>query len=406
MSENKLVDKLVAGFNRVYQEMETRISGLDSEIKKLESENDELVKKIKDWQESYDNYSRIRNGAAYGSLQYEMADIAMKKLSPEITNMENRHNTLLKEYANFGAERDSLSKKLGSLSSLSTEAKGETYYHWLVEDFDAAKSETEYTVLAKKFSDISEYKDCATLAEKCKERAKKVYYEWLIGRLNFAKSEKEYTELANKFSDISGYKDCAALAVKCKELAEEAKRTVQMQADIAKLNTEYNTKLKPLDDAIAALKKKLPNFKKTLTISSIVGAVIGCILFFAVTDYPDKGEFAGVLGFWLGSGVVALFCFGWKSGGCLAWLSAIVFVILTLVLVFGGEFNEFWLMTGIWLLYLLGGAIVSVLLCYLYKNNKKRIIQQEIANLENQKSALRSEYEKKKEEIRKNYQSL
>jgi hypothetical protein len=368
MPENKLMDKLVAGFNYMYQSMQSQINKLNFEIKRLESEDNEVVRQENVVTDAINNYPPFVPYPGDDDWQtkreYKRWSEGQSELLDKRKKLRDSHYDLVKEHDKLVAERDSLSKKLVSLSSLSAEAKGETYYRWLVKNYDAAKSE------------------------------------------DFAKSETEYTALAKKFSDISGYKDCAALAVKCKELAEEAKRTVQMQAAIAELNKEYSTKLKPLDNAIAAIKKKLPDFKKTLTVSSIVGAVIGCILFFAATDYPDKGEFAGSLGLWLGSGVVALFCFGWKPGGCLAWLSAIVFVILTLALVFGREANEFWLMTGIWLLYLLGGAIVSALLCYLYKNNKKRIIQQEIANLGNQKSALRSEYDRKKEEVRKNYQSL
>ncbi|GAB6012004.1 MORN repeat-containing protein [Viscerimonas tarda] len=166
MSDNKLMDKLVAGYNERCKEMES----LDSKIKESKSEIDDLAKKIKDWQNSYDNYLRILKGAPYGSLQYEMADIAIKKLLPEITNMQYRHDDLVKEHNNLVKEHDSLKDKFGNISSLSVEAKGDTYYRWLVEDFDAAKSEEEYTALAKKFSDISEYKDCAALADKCKQR--------------------------------------------------------------------------------------------------------------------------------------------------------------------------------------------------------------------------------------------
>ncbi|MDR0810731.1 MAG: hypothetical protein LBN23_00410 [Paludibacter sp.] len=47
---------------------------------------------------------------------------------------------------------------------LPIEQKAEVYYNWLVDEVQTAESVEEYTALAKKFSDISEYKNCAEIA--------------------------------------------------------------------------------------------------------------------------------------------------------------------------------------------------------------------------------------------------
>jgi hypothetical protein len=59
-----------------------------------------------------------------------------------------------------------------NLLSQSIDAKGESYYNWLVEKIQAAKSEEDYATLARKFNAIREYKDCAALADRCKQRIK------------------------------------------------------------------------------------------------------------------------------------------------------------------------------------------------------------------------------------------
>ncbi|GAB6123751.1 hypothetical protein [Dysgonomonas termitidis] len=337
MSENQLMDKLVAGYNDMCKELES----LDSEIKESESEIDDLVKKIKDWQESYDNYSRIRKGAAYGTLQYEMADMAMKKLLPEIHKMQHHRDDLVKEHDNLVKEHDSLKEKLGNTPSLSAEKKVEAYYNSLCKQMNwSAKSEEEYTALANKFSDISGYKDCAALAEKCKERAKEVHYNLLVKEMQSAKYSSTYFVLANKFSAISGYKDCATLAEKCKRRAEEVRI-------IDELDKELNTKLKSLDNDIAELKAEL---KKEEDDSSwrvlCAGGVLGIILALIV-----------------------------KGGVGYAILGGVVGLII--------------------------GFIIAVIICAILDSKNKPKLQE----FENKKSALRSEYEKKKEEIIKNYQS-
>jgi hypothetical protein len=209
--------------------------------------------------------------------------------------------------------------------------------------------------LAEKFSDISEYKDCATFAQKCKERVKEVCYNLLVKEMQSAKSEQEYAALANRFSYISGYKNCATLAEKCKgqvqKLQEEARkkrekeeRDRKIQVAIAELDNELNAKLKPLDDAIAELKEEKD-------------AVFGLVIIAS-----------GVLGI-----ILALIV---KGGVGYAILGGIVGLII-------------------------GFIIVGILSSNIEKKNKPKLQE-----LENQKSALRSEYEKKKEEVRKNYQSL
>lgn len=300
MSENKLVDKLVAGFNKVSQEMETRISGLDSEISKLNSEKQDakdglanIIPSIKKLEEM------INHAGNYTDNQYQNArmllDVAREgKCAAErkLVSVESSLSPLLKE-------RDSLKKELENILAYPTEKKAE------------------------------------------------VYYEWLIGRLNFAKSEKEYTELANKFSDISGYKDCAKFAEECKtrvqEMQKEAERDRKIQVAIAELDKELNAKLKPLDDAIAELKKEDDAFWWVFYAGGILGIILALIA-------------KGGVGYVILGGVV--------------------------------------------------GLIIGIIIYGILSENSKRKCEQKSKEFENQKSALRSEYEKKKEEIRKNYQSL
>ncbi|MDR0872109.1 MAG: hypothetical protein LBN27_01410 [Prevotellaceae bacterium] len=53
---------------------------------------------------------------------------------------------------------------------LPIEQKAEVYYNWLLEEVQTAKSVEEYSILANKFSDISEYKNCAEIVAFIREQ--------------------------------------------------------------------------------------------------------------------------------------------------------------------------------------------------------------------------------------------
>jgi hypothetical protein len=280
------MDKLVAGYNELSQEIKTRISELEPKISKLESEkkdteegladiirsSKELEEIKEDWQKKYDN-ARLRGTQTeedYAWSQWEQAKTLLDIASKGKPAAESKLFSIKSSLSSLIKERDSLSKKLGNLSSLSAEAKGETYYQWLLE----------------------------------KQRN--------------AEYENEYTALANKFSDISGYKDCAARAEECRNKIKELK-------EIEQLDRELNEELKQIDNDNSILLAKPPIFE------SVIGAIIiiGCI-----------------------------------------WFAKLI------------------------------GAIICAILTYFYIQRKKK------AEIDKQKSSLRFEYEKKKEEVRKKYQSL
>jgi hypothetical protein len=369
MSENQLMDKLVAGFDEMSREMQFRIGKLDSEISELNHKKKETEDRLanfiplikereqikEDWLKKYDN-ARIRGTQSdedYAYNQWEKAKNLLDIQRQVRNENQSKLDSIKRSLSSLTEERNLLQKKLSNLSFLSAEAKGETYYRWLVEGSQKANSEYGYAALAKKFSDISEYRDCATLAERCRTQIEK--------------------------------------------LKEEATKRREIQAGIEKLNAELNEKLKPLDDTLENARKKVSDFKlkKTLTISSIIGAAIGCIVFFLLSDIETVVIIIGIP-------VVTVLCRWWLKEtdhwvpGCLFLVCSIACIILLIGLLYMESGR---VALGVCLLCLLGGAGVSAIVSFLYKSSKKRISLQELAILEKTKADLRSEYDKKKEEI-------
>jgi hypothetical protein len=259
MFDNKLMDKFTLGFNEVTQEMQTRIHQLDSEISKLncdkrDAENElaiiissieELVQIKFYWMKKYSDALRSGGDTDYAFSNYQKADMLLlvtrgkpnsgipievkagkpllrirlediysnsnarrilqeaEKTFPKY-NKRGKHATQEKldniqsNLYSLTDECDLLKNKLDNLLTLPIEQKAEAYYDWLVEQMQAAKSEKEYTVLTKKFSNINEYKDCAELAEECKKLAE---IQAKIGQL-----DKELTEFKKSKPEKKIYK--------------------------------------------------------------------------------------------------------------------------------------------------------------------------------------------------------
>jgi tetratricopeptide (TPR) repeat protein len=202
--------------------------------------------------------------------------------------LESRKNELVKEHQKLTAEMNSLISNKGNISVYDFQSSAKKLCTL------SEQNTSRFDMLGKK---IELFKN--SLLQPIEKQAE-AYYNWLVEKLNAAKSTEEYTALANKFSDISEYKNCAALAETCTERA--------ITLAITKLDEEYKPRFDNID-------RKMQMPSKPFLYS----------LFTSLQKNYDK---------------------------------------------------------------------------------KVQLYEQELPELNKQKSALRSEYEKKKEEIIKNYQSL
>ncbi|GAB6123752.1 MORN repeat-containing protein [Dysgonomonas termitidis] len=172
--------QLFLGFIDMYKK---KISGLESQINELATKDQKLVAEfnsqssnvnhLQDVVTSYDN--EILN-AEDGSDEEDMASFYGNLSEQNLASSVEELNTLRSQHEQNVSRYNVLNGECDLLENLLTqpiEKKAEAYYEWLVERLNAAKSAEEYSALANKFSDISEHKDCATLADKCKQRVNK-----------------------------------------------------------------------------------------------------------------------------------------------------------------------------------------------------------------------------------------
>ena len=74
------------------------------------------------------------------------------------------------------------------------------------------------------FKSIIQYKDSASLIDKCVEKSNGTIYYQATRQMNSAKTESEFKEAATLFKSIINYKDSSVLATRCQENAENAKK--------------------------------------------------------------------------------------------------------------------------------------------------------------------------------------
>jgi hypothetical protein len=163
-------ESLISELNSVISELESEKANAVYDLAKISPSVKVLEQQIEYWQKEseeafYSGDEEWMELANHSDLDriYAKEKEKMDKAQEVLESIESNLSSCIKE-------RDSLlqSKVLDNLLTLPIEQKAEVYYDWLVEKLNAAQSESEYTALAKKFSDISEYKDCAKHAEKCK----------------------------------------------------------------------------------------------------------------------------------------------------------------------------------------------------------------------------------------------
>ena len=93
-----------------------------------------------------------------------------------------------------------------------------------------------YKKVAKQFTAMSDYKDCAQLAEECqflvkdtRKKIKKKVYKNALNIKNTARHAKDYKKAADEFRKISGYKDADDLAGECDTLIQRIEKKVMRQ---------------------------------------------------------------------------------------------------------------------------------------------------------------------------------
>ena len=93
---------------------------------------------------------------------------------------------------------------------------------------ESAKREADFKQAAKLFQSVAEYEDSATLAEKCLEQAETARKDDIYRRaksvMGSAKREADFKQAAKLFQSIAEYKDSATLAEKCLEQAETSRK--------------------------------------------------------------------------------------------------------------------------------------------------------------------------------------
>jgi hypothetical protein len=93
-----------------------------------------------------------------------------------------------------------------------------------------------YKKVTKQFTVMSDYKDCAQLAEECKllakdtkKKIKKKIYKNAVNIKSSAKTTEDFKKAAEEFRKISGYKDADDLAIECDALVYRTEKKVIRQ---------------------------------------------------------------------------------------------------------------------------------------------------------------------------------
>jgi hypothetical protein len=230
------MDKLIAAFNIRLEEKQSRKRTLESDISSFESRYKEVQEECEHlkmlWQQAMVcDGGPIADAAEYQARQsYEEAAFNLKKAEDKKKTAEERLRIIEDSLSSQKEEYNTLSKELDNLLNLPDEKKAEAYYNCLLEDMQAAKSAKDYAALTKKFSDVSEYRDCAVLADKCME----LNYCKLVESMNVIVAELNEDDFyiddfyewgvqmcVDEFYAIREYKDCAVLADKCIALVDK-----------------------------------------------------------------------------------------------------------------------------------------------------------------------------------------
>ena len=137
-----------------------------------------------------------------------------------------------------------------------TEIKCSPIYKEAKQLFDHAQSPRDYEESKKLFCQIPEYADSSVYIEKCKTQKtefieRKYTYlvkqmnSALIKQMNLADRESKYSELAKKFKELSSYKNVSADIEECEK-----------QAQICKFDALYSDAIKEIkEDTIGSLNK-------------------------------------------------------------------------------------------------------------------------------------------------------
>jgi hypothetical protein len=163
--------RLFLGFIDMYKQ---KTSGLESQINELVAEDQILVAKINS-QSSYANqlqavvsaYDNEILNAEDGSDEEDMASFYGNLSEHNLTSSVKDLNVLRSRHEQIVSLNNTLNRKYDLLEiflSQPIEKKAEAYYNWLLEEVQTAESVEEYAELVKKFSNISEFKNCAELA--------------------------------------------------------------------------------------------------------------------------------------------------------------------------------------------------------------------------------------------------
>ena len=184
-----------------------------------------------------------------------MAELQVKKRD-ELGRLEfpfnDRNN--YKKAVRFGSE-ELKSELQGYFESIEL-CRLERIYIQAKDSMMDATTETAFRNVAKIFEDLSGYKDSDTLCNTCIKKANKAKKEAELKRLeelyikannamSTAKNEESYIAAAKKFEEISKYKDSKTLRTACLEKAAEEKEAVRIRM----LAADYVRAKKAMDAA-------------------------------------------------------------------------------------------------------------------------------------------------------------
>ena len=140
-------------------------------------------------------------------------------------------------------DADILAKKCLELAENARIAFIEKKYSDAVKAMNSAKSEEDYQNASKLFAAINQYKDSDLLSKKCLEMAEEARIESLYRKatlvMNAAKTMDECRNAYEIFIEIKEYKDSATLAEKCLELEKERRKEGEARS-ILVLKFKYN----------------------------------------------------------------------------------------------------------------------------------------------------------------------
>lgn len=220
------------------------------------------------------------------------------------------------------------------------EQRAEEHYQKLLNAKNMASTEEECQHLAKRFMEISNYKDAAKLATDCnaqgrniKERNMEEHYQELKELIKPKRgqrflSEKRCQDIARQFREMNGYKDTAELAMKYEEKGREIKKQQEERVRVYRQQHLEEERVKQQEEERAKQQQRIEQERRKIeerrrrrsrvilwtVLSGSIGGVIFAlfkIVIFNGMDLEDPANGATLL---ISSGIiVGILAFIW---GC------------------------------------------------------------------------------------------